>query len=108
MVAKARGQLMKTEEGKNGINYDRLLNESLRIFFKDALRITLRNPSQAYFFYRTIRWQKKAARVRLNWEKQDIPVPPIIIFSITNRCNLQCKGCYAQSYSSWLSRTQDQ
>jgi MoaA/NifB/PqqE/SkfB family radical SAM enzyme len=24
-------------------------------------------------------------------------VPPIAIFSITNRCNLRCKGCYAQA-----------
>lgn len=30
MVEKARGQLMKTKEGKNGINYDRLLNEVMR------------------------------------------------------------------------------
>ncbi len=26
-----------------------------------------------------------------------LQVPPIIIFSVTNRCNLKCKGCYAQA-----------
>ena len=27
-------------------------------------------------------------------------MPPIMIFSITNRCNLHCKGCYAQAIRS--------
>jgi MoaA/NifB/PqqE/SkfB family radical SAM enzyme len=28
---------------------------------------------------------------------EGLTVPPIAIFSITNRCNLRCKGCYAQA-----------
>jgi 2-iminoacetate synthase ThiH len=74
-----------------------ILNKSLRVFFKDALRITLKNPIQAYFFFRTIQWQRKTARARTKWTRQGVPVPPIIIFSITNACNLQCKGYYAQA-----------
>ncbi|MFB0566817.1 MAG: radical SAM protein [Candidatus Aminicenantaceae bacterium] len=85
------------EELKKEVNYSKVLSESLKIFFKDALRITLRKPSQAYFFFRTIKWQKKAARVRSKWEQEGIHVPPIMIFSITNRCNLHCKGCYHQA-----------
>ncbi len=78
-------------------DFRQVLNDSLRVFFKDALRVTLRNPSQAYFFLRTIRWQRKAARVRSEWERRGTHVPPILIFSITNRCNLHCKGCYHQA-----------
>ncbi len=89
--------LALVEEDKINNSYHRLLGESLKIFFKDALRVTFANPSQAIFFFRTIRWQKKAARMRLNWEQRGIPVPPIMIFSITNRCNLHCKGCYHQA-----------
>jgi MoaA/NifB/PqqE/SkfB family radical SAM enzyme len=74
-----------------------ILDDSLRVFFKDALKIALTNPSQAYFFLRTLRWQKKAASLRASWEHQGIHVPPIMIFSITNRCNLSCKGCYHQA-----------
>ncbi len=77
-------------------NFRKILNESLKIFFKDALKVTLKKPAQARFFLRTIRWQNKAARLRLNWEQQGIHVPPIMIFSITDRCNLRCKGCYNQ------------
>jgi MoaA/NifB/PqqE/SkfB family radical SAM enzyme len=29
--------------------------------------------------------------------RQGLHVPPIAIFSITNKCNLRCKGCYAQA-----------
>ena len=75
-----------------------ILNKSLRIFFTDALRITVKNPLQAYSFLRTLLWLGKASRLRSKWKKQGIDIPPIIIFSITNECNLECKGCYAQSF----------
>jgi MoaA/NifB/PqqE/SkfB family radical SAM enzyme len=79
------------------IDFPKLLNDSLRIFFKDALRVTLTNPQQAAFFLRTLRWQQKAAKLRSDWAKRGVSVPPIMIFSITDRCNLHCKGCYNQA-----------
>jgi MoaA/NifB/PqqE/SkfB family radical SAM enzyme len=97
MTSKTWSALMGTEEDKKGSGFRKVLNESLNIFFKDALRVALTNPSQAYFFFKTVRWQKKGARVRSNWEKQGIHIPPIMIFSITNRCNLRCRGCYHQA-----------
>ena len=86
---------------ENDNRYIQLLNDSLRVFFRDAVRVTLKRPSQAYHFLQTVRWQKRAARRRSYWAAQGIHVPPIIIFSVTNRCNLHCKGCYAQA----LNRT---
>ena len=44
------------EEGWDDLNFSAMLNRSLRVFFKDALRITLRNPAQAYYFLRTAIW----------------------------------------------------
>jgi MoaA/NifB/PqqE/SkfB family radical SAM enzyme len=81
----------KNEEGR----FNTLLNKSLRVFFRDALRITVKNPFQAYSFLKTVIRQKRAAHVRLKWKEQGFHVPPIAIFSITNRCNLHCKGCYS-------------
>jgi MoaA/NifB/PqqE/SkfB family radical SAM enzyme len=75
-----------------------VLNKALRVFFFDALRIALKNPAQVFSFFRTINWMRKAAQLRANWKEQEILVPPIIIFSITNKCNLRCKGCYNQSF----------
>ncbi|UCB46813.1 MAG: radical SAM protein [Spirochaetota bacterium] len=77
--------------------FRKVLDGALRVFFKGALKIALSNPLQAYYFLRTLRWQKKAASTRTSWEKKGIHVPPIMIFSITNRCNLHCKGCYHQA-----------
>lgn len=94
MISKTLQPLMGTVKYKEGIDFHKILNKSLNVFFKDALRVALTNPSQAYYFLRTVRWQKKAARIRSNWKQHGIHVPPILIFSITNRCNLHCKGCY--------------
>jgi MoaA/NifB/PqqE/SkfB family radical SAM enzyme len=73
------------------------LNRSLLVFFKDALRVAIKNPRQAWAFLRTLKWLRQAAKKRAYWKEQDVPVPPIIIFSITNECNLKCEGCYAQA-----------
>ncbi len=74
-----------------------ILNRGLRIFFSEFVRVSLRRPSQALFFGRTVVRQMRAARVRAARAAEGLTVPPIAIFSITNRCNLRCKGCYAQA-----------
>jgi MoaA/NifB/PqqE/SkfB family radical SAM enzyme len=94
MTIKSSRPLMGNIKYKEGLDFRKILNDSLSIFFKDAWRVTLNNPSQTYHFLRTIRWQQKATRIRSKWEEQGIHVPPMMIFSITNRCNLHCKGCY--------------
>ena len=85
------------EEGWDDLNFSSMLNRSLHVFFKDALRITLRNPAQAYYFLRTAIWQRRASRIRRDWKERGVQVPPILIFSVTNRCNLHCSGCYHQA-----------
>jgi MoaA/NifB/PqqE/SkfB family radical SAM enzyme len=97
--------------GKSRVSKDRdfrkVLNESLSIFFKDALRVAFTNPAQAYFFLKTARWQSKAAQTRSRWQKQGVHVPPIMIFSITNKCNLHCKGCYHQALREFAQMEMD-
>ncbi len=88
---------MKTQIKRTTRQFRRVLNDSLKIFFRDAVRISLTNPRQAYFFYKTVRRQQKAASFRKHWEKQGILVPPILIFSVTTKCNLHCENCYAQA-----------
>jgi len=74
-----------------------ILNDALKIFFKDAVKVSLTHPSQALFFLKTVRNQQKASKLREKLEKEGTHVPPIIIFSITHKCNLNCKGCYEKS-----------
>jgi len=88
---------MGTVKYKKGKSFRKIMNESLSVFFKDALRISLKDPKQAYYFLKTAKNQRKAARTRTKLEEDGIHVPPIMIFSITDRCNLHCKGCYHQT-----------
>jgi MoaA/NifB/PqqE/SkfB family radical SAM enzyme len=86
------------EEDRKTTESRKVLNDALKVFFKDAVKTSLRNPVQAFHFFRMTRWQMKAARTRSRWVKQGVPVPPILIFSITNQCNLDCKGCYQKEF----------
>jgi len=61
------------------------LNLGLRIFFSEFVRVSLRRPSQALFFARTVLWQGRAARRRARLAREGVHVPPIAIFSITNK-----------------------
>ena len=61
------------------------LNQGLRLFFSEFVRVSLRRPSQALFFARTVAWQAGAARRRAALAREGVHVPPIAIFSITNR-----------------------
>ena len=60
------------------------LNWGLRLFFSEFVRVSLRRPSQALFFGRTVLWQGGAARRRARCAAEGLHVPPIAIFSITN------------------------
>lgn len=79
--------------GENGV----LIRKSIESILKKTLKMSLKNPALACFALRMLRWQKKAAERRLRWERQGITVPPMMMASITSRCNLACQGCYAQA-----------
>lgn len=78
-------------------NYVGHLNKSLKIFFADFARVSVTKPGQALFYLQTIIRQIRASRTRKKLVGEGIHVPPMLIFSITNRCNLRCKGCYSHA-----------
>ena len=78
-------------------SFNDLMNKNIIDLLRTALCISLKNFSQALFVLNTISSQKRAARLRLKNEELGVHVPPFMIISITNRCNLACKGCYAQA-----------
>lgn len=79
--------------------YIDLLNCGIKSVIDDALKVSLKNPSVAKFLIKTAAWQKKSEKIRDDWEKKGTHVPPFIIASITNRCNLKCKGCFAHAHN---------
>jgi len=61
-----------------------------------ALRIIAADPALAIPGTVILHHQKKAAAVRSRYEHEGLLVPPVMIVSITSRCNLACAGCYMQ------------
>jgi sulfatase maturation enzyme AslB (radical SAM superfamily) len=80
--------------------YLNVMNTSLKRLFSTALRITLKSPKLAWIMFRVNRIQNKHARIRARNEKEGVHVPPFMITSVTQSCNLKCKGCYAQTHSN--------
>ncbi|MEO0109001.1 MAG: radical SAM protein [candidate division WOR-3 bacterium] len=89
----------------NSTHYVDLFDAQIREVFRAALKASLHNPVQALFFGRTVTAQRQAARRRQTWEAKGLHVPPLLIASITGKCNLRCKGCYAHG-QRWASRTE--
>ena len=82
---------------QEGNQYITLFDQSIKDLFKEGYRISRRNPATALFMLHTLRRQQRAAHVRAKWAQQGVQVPPFMIASITHRCNLRCKGCYAMA-----------
>jgi MoaA/NifB/PqqE/SkfB family radical SAM enzyme len=74
------------------------MNANLARLFRAGLRVTFDSPRRFNFALRTLSAQKRAARRRALWEKRGVHVPPYLIVSVTARCNLACRGCYARAH----------
>jgi len=83
------------EKDLSCINHNLLMKN----FFQDTLKIAFKNIGMDCLISKTIRNQDNAITKRLSWEKQGLHVPPFMIVSITNRCNLKCRGCYFYAQS---------
>ncbi|MDD5683675.1 MAG: radical SAM protein [Mesotoga sp.] len=78
-------------------NWNILFNDSLRNFFGTAIKIAVKNPVQIAFMAKTAKNQREAAAVRDRYEAEGLHVPPVMIASITSKCNLNCVGCYSNA-----------
>lgn len=73
-----------------------LFNNSIFSTFKSARKV-VDSGELLRFAVQTMISQKKASNRRLDWRDNGVHVPPVIIFSATKRCNLNCVGCYHQA-----------
>jgi MoaA/NifB/PqqE/SkfB family radical SAM enzyme len=81
-------------------NVATLVEQAVEGLFKDAFRLSFNGLAQDHFCLQTMRYQKEAAGLRLHWHAAGVPVPPVMMVSITDRCNLRCQGCLAQAHLS--------
>ena len=77
------------------INYRKKFAEKYNHLFYDAWRKSRFNPVEGAWWLRTLSRQKRMETRRRSAENEQLMIPPVMIFSITNQCNLRCKGCYA-------------
>lgn len=70
--------------------FDTTIGETLG----QAIRIIASDPALVIPGSVILHHQKKAAIIRKMHEREGLLVPPVIITSITSRCNLACAGCY--------------
>ena len=76
--------------------YRQRFTEKYRQLFYDAWKHSRFSPMEGIRWLRINARQKKMARRREAAESDHLMVPPLMIFSVTNHCNLQCSGCYAE------------
>ncbi len=75
-------------------NYRKAFDSTIAGTIGQAVRIIAGDPALVIPGTLILHHQKKAAAVRRQHEKSGLLVPPIMIVSITSRCNLACAGCY--------------
>jgi len=72
-----------------------LFDDRIRDLFRDAVLISWRDPRRLLRLFRLFLAQRRAVRSRRAWQSRGLSVPPLVIASITRRCNLRCRGCYS-------------
>ena len=71
--------------------------DNLNYFFYDAVDLNLTKLRQCGFWIKTMNHQASAAEIRKKRMEKGHPAPPVLICSVTQRCNLKCRGCYAMA-----------
>lgn len=72
------------------------MNGAVTRLVSKVMKATRKNPRETAFLFRMRSAIRKANRKRAKNEAKGIHIPVFLISSITNRCNLYCKGCYAR------------
>lgn len=80
----------------------RFFSDELKKLFK-VLKIAHSNTSFRPTLVKLIKTQKKALKARKSYLKKEIHIPPMLLISVTEKCNLRCKGCYAKQFEENFS-----
>ena len=79
---------------ENSTGYRETFNATIGETIGQAVRIIGADPALLIPGSVILHHQRKAAAVRRRCEQEGLLVPPVMIVSITSRCNLACAGCY--------------
>lgn len=77
-------------------NLTHYLNEGVRNIMSAGVRNFFGNPKETAFLLKMKKiFEKSEYKRKQIGEEEGIQIPPFLICSISNTCNLSCKGCYA-------------
>jgi MoaA/NifB/PqqE/SkfB family radical SAM enzyme len=82
--------------------YREIFNATIGETLGQAVRIIAGEPALVVPGTVILHHQRKAAAVRRQHECEGLLVPPVMIVSITSRCNLACAGCYMHGRAETL------
>ncbi|WMJ88360.1 radical SAM protein [Anaerocolumna sp. MB42-C2] len=83
------------------------LSNGVENIVKGAIKASLKNPKESVFIANYMLEVKKSRKIRQKQEAAGEHIPPFLIASITNSCNLHCKGCYARANKSCTDKDPD-
>jgi MoaA/NifB/PqqE/SkfB family radical SAM enzyme len=81
----------------NNTNLIEYLNNGIETIVKGAVRASLKNPRESIFIAKFVLANKRAEKIRGDFERKGRHIPSFLIASITKSCNLNCTGCYARA-----------
>mgnify|MGYP006285103829 CR=1 FL=1 len=73
-----------------------VLSGNMLEMFSGVSRILEDRPDLLPVAMDVVDYQREAYLRRRSFEERGVHVPPFMILSVTNRCNLNCVGCYAK------------
>lgn len=83
-----------------GEQLEAYLSRGVETIVKDILKASHKHPKASLFMAKYMVSSQKAREKRRRSERRGEHIPPFLIASITEQCNLHCKGCYARANHS--------
>lgn len=77
-----------------GCQLEKYLSDGVARMIKDIGRLSSGIHKRGIFVLQLAAVEKRARMLRERFEKEGEHIPPFLIASITNQCNLKCRGCY--------------
>ena len=77
------------------MNYQNIFDTHIAGTLKLATGLLSKYPKSIKALLKISAHEAKAKKIRSKWLDEGICVPPLLIVSTTQSCNLKCKGCYS-------------
>lgn len=77
------------------MSYKNLFNGNIQVSLKTAASVLSSYPASAAALAKIAKGLHTAERRRTKNAENGADIPPLLIVSTTEECNLSCKGCYA-------------